>query len=128
MRLLNCKLICLMQIGDIIVDKIDTGLKGYQNGSRLMEQTRSRNFSTNKIIELLHNQLMRKNRALIEWYSHSQVGLIYKVKQYNIKSPSKNPYEYNNINDLSLNHLFFGTSPYKPWDYTRDDKFKSDNI
>lgn len=69
----------------------------------------------NKLVELLHKQLVRKGRADIEWINHPKFGKVYNVKRYDIKSPSKNPYNYDSRDDLGLNQFFMGQDPYKPY-------------
>lgn len=69
----------------------------------------------NKLVELLHKQLVRKGRADIEWINHPKFGKVYNVKRYDIKSPSRNPYNYDSRDDLGLNQFFMGQDPYKPY-------------
>lgn len=69
-----------------------------------------------KMIELLHKQLVRKGRAKREDLGHiSPFGKCYIIKDYDIKSPSTAPYNYNSKDDLGLNQFFIGQDPYKPY-------------
>ncbi|MGH1601744.1 hypothetical protein [Campylobacter majalis] len=69
-----------------------------------------------KMIELLHKQLIRKGRARRENLGDlSPFGECYIIKDYDIKSPSTAPYNYNSKDDLGLNQFFVGQNPYKPY-------------
>ena len=87
-----------------------------------------------KTTELLHTQLVRKRRAQFfdtrilkesdlsfltnpnyrgELFDHPIYGKVYTTGRYNIKSPSKMPYDRNDYNNLGLNQYFAGQSPYQ---------------
>ena len=87
-----------------------------------------------KTTELLHSQLVRKGRAEFfdtenlkksdlsfltnpnyrgELFDHPIYGKVYTTGRYNIKSPSKMPYDRNDYNNLGLNQYFAGQSPYQ---------------
>ena len=87
-----------------------------------------------KTTELLHTQLVRKGRAEFfdtenlkksdlsfltnpnyrgELFDHPIYGKVYTTGRYNIKSPSKMPYDRNDYNNLGLNQYFAGQSPYQ---------------
>ena len=87
-----------------------------------------------KTTELLHTQLVRKRRAEFfdteilkksdlsfltnpnyrgELFDHPIYGKVYTTGRYNIKSPSKMPYDRNDYNNLGLNQYFAGQSPYQ---------------
>lgn len=90
-----------------------------------------------KTTELLHSQLVRKGR-MIKWtpswfigpvfapkiaigepkknitsFNHPTYGEVYTTEFYDIKSPSKNPYNKDSKDDLGLNQYFVGQSPYE---------------
>lgn len=87
-----------------------------------------------KTTELVHTQLVRKGRAEFfdtenlkksnlsfltnpnyrgEIFNHPIYGKVYTTGRYNIKSPSKMPYDRNDYNNLGLNQYFAGQSPYQ---------------
>lgn len=87
-----------------------------------------------KTTELVHAQLVRKGRAEFfdtenlkksnlsflnnpnyrgELFDHPIYGKVYTTGRYNIKSPSKMPYDRNDYNNLGLNQYFAGQSPYQ---------------
>ena len=90
-----------------------------------------------KTTELLHTQLVRKGRMkkwLPTWienaiyfgdilasgerkiltsFNHPTYGEVYTTEYYDIKSPSKMPYDRNDYNNLGLNQYFVGQSPYQ---------------
>nr|WP_321320376.1 hypothetical protein [uncultured Campylobacter sp.] len=87
-----------------------------------------------KTTELVHTQLVRKGRAEFfdteilkksdlsflnnpnyrgELFDHPIYGKVYTTGRYNIKSPSKMPYDRNDYNNLGLNQYFVGQSPYQ---------------
>lgn len=90
-----------------------------------------------KTTELLHSQLVRKGRMRrwmptykegaitfgsllvggekknITSFNHPTYGEIYTTEFYDIKSPSKNPYNKDSHDDLGLNQYFVGQSPYE---------------
>ena len=87
-----------------------------------------------KTTELVHTQLVRKGRAQFfdtenlkksdlsfltnpnyrgELFDHPIYGKVYTTGRYNIKSPSKMPYDRNDYNNLGLNQYFAGQSPYQ---------------
>lgn len=87
-----------------------------------------------KTTELVHTQLVRKGRAEFfdteilkkrdlsfltnpnyrgELFDHPIYGKVYTTGRYNIKSPSKMPYDRNDYNNLGLNQYFAGQSPYQ---------------
>lgn len=90
-----------------------------------------------KTTELLHSQLVRKGR-MRKWtpswiqggivfgsllvgggrknitsFNHPTYGEVYVTEYYDIKSPSKNPYNKDSKYDLGLNQYFVGQSPYE---------------
>lgn len=90
-----------------------------------------------KTTELLHSQLVRKGR-MRKWtpswiqggivfgsllvgggrknitsFNHPTYGEVYATEYYDIKSPSKNPYNKDSKDDLGLNQYFVGQSPYE---------------
>jgi len=69
-------------------------------------------------------QLWRKNRVeLVDGVKITLDGVEYGLlKRYNIKSPSKNPYNRHNDGDLGLNQLFVGKSPKEKYDGDPSDK------
>ena len=87
-----------------------------------------------KTTELVHTQLVRKGRAEFfdteilkksdlsfltnpnyrgELFDHPIYGKVYSTGRYDIKSPSKMPYNRNDYNNLGLNQYFVGQSPYQ---------------
>lgn len=90
-----------------------------------------------KTTELLHTQLVRKGRMrkwmptwienaiyfgdilasgerkILTSFNHPTYGEVYTTERYNIKSPSKMPYDRNDYNNLGLNQYFVGQSPYQ---------------
>lgn len=90
-----------------------------------------------KTTELLHSQLVRKGRMarwMPSWFigpvfagkiairgpkknitsfNHPTYGEVYTTEFYDIKSPSKNPYNKDSKDDLGLNQYFVGQSPYE---------------
>lgn len=91
-------------------------LNGYVAQTKLLLLLKNQKY--NRLTELLHFQLMRKRRNYaISNYSHpiSDKPLYLCGNGYNIKAPSYNPYNYDSYNDLGLNQLFVGQSPYKPY-------------
>ena len=90
-----------------------------------------------KTTELLHSQLVRKGRMRrwvptykegattfgsllvggekknITSFNHPTYGEVYTTEFYDIKSPSKNPYNKDSYDDLGLNQYFVGQSPYE---------------
>ncbi|MCI7463092.1 MAG: hypothetical protein MSA79_00355 [Campylobacter sp.] len=90
-----------------------------------------------KTTELLHTQLVRKGRMRrwmptykegaitfgsllvggekknITSFNHPTYGEVYTTEFYDIKSPSKNPYNKDSHDDLGLNQYFVGQSPYE---------------
>ena len=48
-----------------------------------------------------------------EIFNHPIYGKVYTTGRYNIKSPSKMPYDRNDYNNLGLNQYFAGQSPYQ---------------
>ena len=69
-----------------------------------------------KTYELLHMQLWRKKRIGLTDKTVTIDGRQYGViKHWDIKSPSRNPYNRDNVNDLGLNQLFMGQDPREPY-------------
>lgn len=90
-----------------------------------------------KTTELLHSQLVRKGRMRrwmptykegaitfgsllvggekknITSFNHPTYGEIYTTEFYDIKSPSKNPYNRDSYDDLGLNQYFVGQNPHE---------------
>ena len=90
-----------------------------------------------KTTELLHTQLVRKGRMrkwmptwienaiyfgdilasgerkILTSFNHPTYGEVYTTEYYDIKSPSKMPYDRNDYNNLGLNQYFVGQSPYQ---------------
>lgn len=74
-------------------------------------------FNINWYAELLHKQLVRKGRCAKRNFSaHPLFKDAYIVEMYNIKSPSKNPYDRHSHDDLGLNQFFVGQDPKKSYD------------
>jgi len=70
-----------------------------------------------KMYELLHKQLYRKSRVETVSYALTINGRPAKaIKKWNIKSPSTAPYNYTANDDLGLNQLFMGQSPYATYE------------
>lgn len=109
---------------------------GLQYPEQMWEIATARTLAYRKTTELVHTQLVRKGRAEfydIEnvkkgWSNYSQdpnyrgdvwdhptYGKVYTTGRYNIKSPSKNPYNRDNKDELGLNQYFVGQSPYMPY-------------
>ncbi|MBF7047385.1 hypothetical protein IY804_04755 [Campylobacter volucris] len=66
-----------------------------------------------KYVELLHKQLIRKGRAAKTKIYHPLFPNSYGIDFYDIKSPSRAPYNYHNSGDLGLNQFFVGQNPYE---------------
>ena len=90
-----------------------------------------------KTTELVHTQLVRKGRMrkwmptwienaiyfgdilasgerkILTSFNHPTYGEVYTTEYYDIKSPSKMPYDRNDYNNLGLNQYFVGQSPYE---------------
>ncbi|EAI3897342.1 hypothetical protein BXA15_07430 [Campylobacter lari] len=66
-----------------------------------------------KYVELLHKQLIRKGRAVKTRIYHPLFPNSYGIDFYDIKSPSRAPYNYHNSGDLGLNQFFVGQNPYE---------------
>ncbi|CAM4029597.1 hypothetical protein [Campylobacter armoricus] len=66
-----------------------------------------------KYVELLHKQLIRKGRAVKTKVYHPLFPNSYGIDYYDIKSPSRAPYNYHNSGDLGLNQFFVGQNPYE---------------
>ena len=65
-----------------------------------------------RMYELLHKQLWRKGRVTTIAHDITINGRTARpIKYWNIKSPSRNPYNRDNQDDLGLNQLFVGQSP-----------------
>lgn len=78
----------------------------------------SRTIAYNHTFELLHQQLYRKKRIkYVELKKALEINnQKYKIiSSYDIKSPSKKPYNKKNYHDLGLNQLFVGQNPYKKY-------------
>ncbi|OCR86453.1 hypothetical protein CFT13S00388_09055 [Campylobacter fetus subsp. testudinum] len=94
-------------------------LVGFKPSSNPVTQTKNilfaRNIACSKLCELLHMQLIRKNRSLREYYTHPTFGNVFIVTKYNIKSPSTSPYDRNSLEHLGLNQFFMGQSAYKQY-------------
>jgi len=72
--------------------------------------------SYGKMYELLHGQLWRKGRVSLVNYSIVIKGRIAKpIRHYDIKSQSRSPYDRDDVNNLGLNQLFAGQSPYSDY-------------
>ena len=67
----------------------------------------------NRYIELLHKQLIRKGKTSRRNVYHPFYPNAYRVNSHNIKSASKKPYNKYSSDDMGLNQLFVGQSPYK---------------
>ncbi|OCR88875.1 hypothetical protein CFT12S00416_05475 [Campylobacter fetus subsp. testudinum] len=94
-------------------------LVGFKPTGNLVTQTKNilfaRNVACSKLCELLHMQLIRKNRSLREYYTHPSFGNVFIVTKYHIKSPSTAPYDINDLERLGLNQFFMGQSAYKEY-------------
>lgn len=90
-----------------------------------------------KTTELLHSQLVRKGRMkkwmlvltdkaisvrdliagaeekILTSFNHPTYGEVYTTEFYDIKSPSKNPYNRDSYDDLGLNQYFVGQNPHE---------------
>lgn len=76
----------------------------------------SRTKNCNKMLELLHLQLVRKGLAGGSFYRFYHPTLkqnLYFNSHYWIKSPDPSPYNYYSKTALGLNQYFVGQSPYK---------------
>ncbi|CUU89117.1 Uncharacterised protein [Campylobacter hyointestinalis] len=76
----------------------------------------SRTKNCNKMLELLHLQLIRKGLAGGNFYRFYHPTLkqnLYFNSHYWIKSPDPSPYNYHSGTALGLNQYFVGQSPYK---------------
>lgn len=79
----------------------------------------ARNKALNKMVELLHKQLIRKGRLKNRsstFYHPTLRANVYYTRVYDIKSQSKAPYSYDSWLDLGLNQLFVNQSPYNWYD------------
>ncbi|OCS09271.1 hypothetical protein CFTD6783_08945 [Campylobacter fetus subsp. testudinum] len=94
-------------------------LVGFKPTGNLVTQTKNilfaRNVACAKLTELLHMQLIRKNRSLREYYTHPTFGDIFIVSKYHIKSPATAPYDRDDLERLGLNQFFMGQSAYKQY-------------
>lgn len=111
---------------------------GLEYPEQMWQIATARTMAYRKTTELVHTQLVRKGRAhyfdtkikdiskndlphLInpnyrgEIFNHPTYGKVYTTGRYNIKSPSKMPYDRNDYNNLGLNQYFVGQSPYQPY-------------
>ena len=88
----------------------------YAAQAKIALMARTRAF--NRMLELLHLQIIRKGRFVkySEHFYHPKFGAIYAILIYDIKSPSKAPYDRDNRDNLGLNQFFMGQSPYKWYD------------
>lgn len=76
----------------------------------------SRTKSCNKMVELLHLQLLRKGLAggnVHRFYHPTLKQNLYFYSHYWIKSPDPSPYNYYSKTALGLNQYFVGQSPYR---------------
>lgn len=97
-----------------------TYLRGWRPAGRgYVEQIKdlilARNKGFNKMVELLHKQLIRKGRIRTRsanFYHPTLKAMVYFIRSYNIKSSAKGPYNYHSHNDLGLNQFFVGQNPY----------------
>ncbi|MBE3030108.1 hypothetical protein CCAL9344_07940 [Campylobacter sp. RM9344] len=99
----------------------------------LVEQTKnilfSKTRSATKILELLHLQLLRKARAFDKIRGALPNGEeAYFYLRYDIKTPSRNPYNKDSGYDLGLNQLFVGQNPYKPYNGNPKDGIYHDTV
>lgn len=109
---------------------------GLEYPEQMWEISTARTMAYRKTTELVHTQLVRKGRAEFfdtenlkksdlsfltnpnyrgELFDHPIYGKVYTTGRYNIKSPSKMPYDRNDYNNLGLNQYFVGQSPYQPY-------------
>lgn len=107
-------------------------LLSYKPNGDYFNQTKNllflRTISCNRLVELLHKQLIRKNRAKKEYYNHPTKNKVYIVKIYNIKSPATRPYNRNINEALGLNQFFVGQSPYKNYNGSISDGIYHDTV
>lgn len=91
----------------------------------------ARNKGFNKMVELLHKQLIRKGRIRTRsanFYHPTLKAMVYFIRSYNIKSSSKAPYNYHSPYDLGLNQLFVNQSPYAWYDGDPGDGIYHDKV
>ena len=91
----------------------------------------ARNKGFNKMVELLHKQLIRKGRIRTRsanFYHPTLKAMVYFIRSYNIKSSAKGPYNYHSHNDLGLNQLFVNQSPYAWYDGDPGDGIYHDKV
>jgi hypothetical protein len=73
--------------------------------------------ANNKIYELLHKQLYRKNRiAYVDTEFIYNGRTVKPIRFYDIKSPSTEPYDRDDQYNLGLNQFFMGQSPYDTYE------------
>ena len=112
----------------------NTYLGGYRPVGNYMEQTKialmARTRAFNRMLELLHLQIIRKGRFVryLEQIYHPKFGTIYAISIYDIKTPSKAPYDRDNKDNLGLNQFFMGQSPYKWYDGDPKDGIYHDKV
>ena len=102
----------------------NTFLSGWKPaGKPYVEQKKdlllARNKSLNKMVELLHKQLIRKGRLThrsSNFYHPTLRANVYYTRAYDIKSESKAPYDYYDHYNLGLNQFFVNQSPYNWYD------------
>lgn len=91
----------------------------------------ARNKGFNKMVELLHKQLIRKGRIRTRsnnFYHSTLRAMVYYIRSYNIKSSSTMPYDYNDHNRLGLNQFFVGQSPYNYYNGDPGDGIYHDKV
>ena len=91
----------------------------------------ARNKGFNKMVELLHKQLIRKGRIRTRsanFYHPTLKAMVYFIRSYDIKSSAKGPYNYHSHNDLGLNQLFVGQNPYSWYDGDPSDGIYHDKV
>lgn len=91
----------------------------------------ARNKGFNKMVELLHKQLIRKGRIRTRsanFYHPTLKAMVYFIRSYDIKSESKAPYNYHSPYDLGLNQLFVNQSPYAWYDGDPGDGIYHDKV
>lgn len=113
---------------------------GLEYPEQMWQIATARTLAYRKTTELVHTQLVRKGRAEFfdtknlgkgtfdsDWshlldtnyrgeiFDHPLYGKVYTTGRYDIKSPSKNPYNRDSKDDLGLNQYFVGQSPYEPY-------------
>ena len=91
----------------------------------------ARNKGFNKMVELLHKQLIRKGRIRTRsnnFYHPVLKAMVYYIRSYNIKSSSKMPYDYNDHYRLGLNQFFVGQSPYNYYNGDPGDGIYHDKV